>query len=104
MDSTSLTTASVDKTCRAHMNIFVLVRAISYATLFIGLVLVYVPGLLLGSARARTALFGVPQIVGMIITAASINSQPSTLNYPVACLFVSDAANLRAEPQKTDPA
>ncbi len=70
MDSTSLTTASVDKTCRAHMNIFVLVRAISYATLFIGLVLVYVPGLLLGSASARTALFGVPQIVGMIITAA----------------------------------
>jgi protein-S-isoprenylcysteine O-methyltransferase Ste14 len=70
MDSASLTTASVDKTCRAHMNIFVLVRAITYATLFIGLVLVYVPGLLLGSASARTALFGVSQIVGMIITAA----------------------------------
>jgi protein-S-isoprenylcysteine O-methyltransferase Ste14 len=52
------------------MNIFVLVRAITYATLFIGLVLVYVPGLLLGSASARTALFGVLQIVGMIITAA----------------------------------
>jgi hypothetical protein len=35
------------------MNIFVLVRAITYATLFIGLVLVYVPGLSLGSASAR---------------------------------------------------
>jgi hypothetical protein len=36
-------------------NIFVLVRAITYATLFIGLVLVYVPGLSLGSARGDIA-------------------------------------------------
>jgi hypothetical protein len=35
------------------MNIFVLVRAITCATLFIGLLLVYVPGLLLGSAPVR---------------------------------------------------
>jgi protein-S-isoprenylcysteine O-methyltransferase Ste14 len=52
------------------MNIFVLVRAITYATLFIGLVLVYVPELLLGSANARPVVIEAPQIVGMIITAA----------------------------------
>jgi len=52
------------------MNIFVLVRAITYATLFIGFLLVYVPGLLLGSANARPAVFGVLQIGGMMITAA----------------------------------
>ena len=51
------------------MNIFVLVRAITYATLFIGLLLVYVPGLLLGSASARPAAIGAQQIAGMIITA-----------------------------------
>src|SRR5437667_9189038 len=70
MDSTSLTTASVDKTCTTHMNIFVIVRAVTYATLFIGLVLVYIPGLLLGSASARPAVFGVPQIIGMIMSTA----------------------------------
>jgi protein-S-isoprenylcysteine O-methyltransferase Ste14 len=68
MASALLTTASVDKTCRAHMNIFVLVRAITYATLFIGFLFVYVPGLLLGSANARPAIIGVPQVIGMIIT------------------------------------
>jgi protein-S-isoprenylcysteine O-methyltransferase Ste14 len=51
------------------MSIFVLARAITYATLFIGLLLVYVPGLLLGSANMRPTLFGVPQVVGMFITA-----------------------------------
>ena len=59
MDSTSLTTASVDKTCRVHMNIFVIVRAVTYATLFIGLVLVYIPGLLLGSANVACGCFPV---------------------------------------------
>src|SRR5437588_2545258 len=49
---------------------FVLVRAITYATLFIGLVLVYVPGrLLAGSGVVRPAFIGVPQIAGMIIGA-----------------------------------
>ena len=52
------------------MNIFVLVRAITYATLFIGFLLVYMPGLLLGAANSRLAVFGLPQIVGMIIIAA----------------------------------
>jgi protein-S-isoprenylcysteine O-methyltransferase Ste14 len=70
MASALLTTASVDKTCRAHMNIFVLVRAITYATLFIGFLLVYVPGLLLGSGNARPVVIEAPQIAGMIITAA----------------------------------
>jgi protein-S-isoprenylcysteine O-methyltransferase Ste14 len=47
---------------------FVLIRAITYATLFIGFVLVYVPGLLLGSATARPAVIGLQHVVGMIIT------------------------------------
>ena len=34
----------------------VLIRTITYATLFIGFVLVYVPGLLLGSVPARPAV------------------------------------------------
>ncbi|PYI88835.1 MAG: isoprenylcysteine carboxyl methyltransferase [Verrucomicrobia bacterium] len=47
---------------------FVLVRAITYATLFIGLVLVYLPGrLLAGSGIVRPAVIGVPQTAGMII-------------------------------------
>src|SRR5438270_8980981 len=49
---------------------FVLVRAVTYATLFIGLVLVYVPGrLLMGSGVVRPAFIGVRQIAGMIIGA-----------------------------------
>jgi protein-S-isoprenylcysteine O-methyltransferase Ste14 len=49
---------------------FVLVRAITYATLFIGLVLVYLPGrLLAGSGIVRPAVIEVPQIAGMIIGA-----------------------------------
>jgi protein-S-isoprenylcysteine O-methyltransferase Ste14 len=52
------------------MNIFVLVRAITYATLFIGFLFVYVPGLLLGPANARPVVIEAPQIAGMIITAA----------------------------------
>lgn len=49
---------------------FVLIRAITYATLFIGFVLVYVPGLLLGSAPARPAVIGLQQIIGTFVTAA----------------------------------
>jgi protein-S-isoprenylcysteine O-methyltransferase Ste14 len=51
------------------VNILVVVRAVIYATLFIGLVLVYVPGLLLGSASVRPVAFGLAQIFGMIVTA-----------------------------------
>src|ERR671925_1784818 len=68
MDSTLLTTASVDKTCRAHMNIFVLVRAITYATLFIGFVLVYLPGRFLSwSGIVAPATTGAPQVAGLIM-------------------------------------
>jgi hypothetical protein len=47
---------------------FVLVRAVTYAALFIGLVLIYVPGrLLTGSGIVRPAVIGAPQIAGMIV-------------------------------------
>jgi len=47
---------------------FVLVRAITYAALFIGLLLIYVPGRLLsGSGIVRPAVIGASQVAGMII-------------------------------------
>ena len=50
---------------------FVLVRAITYAALFIGLVLVFVPARLLSwSGIGRPAAIEVPQLAGMIIGAA----------------------------------
>ena len=50
------------------MNIFVLVRAITYATLFIGFVLVYLPARFLSwSGIVEPATTGVPQITGMIM-------------------------------------
>ncbi|MGH9929840.1 MAG: hypothetical protein ACREA9_11525 [Pyrinomonadaceae bacterium] len=50
---------------------FVLVRTITYTTLFIGLVLIYVPARLLSwSGIVRPATFAVPQVAGMIIGAA----------------------------------
>jgi protein-S-isoprenylcysteine O-methyltransferase Ste14 len=61
---------SLDKTCRAHTNIFVLVRAVTYATLFIGLVLVYVPARFLSwSGIVAPATTGVPQVAGMTMVA-----------------------------------
>ena len=49
---------------------FVLVRAVTYATLFIGLVLIYVPARLLSwSGIVRPATFEVPQVAGMVIGA-----------------------------------
>ncbi len=49
----------------------VLVRAITYATLFIGLVLVVLPAQVLSWAGvARPARFGPPQLGGMIVGAA----------------------------------
>jgi len=48
------------------MNIFVLVRAITYAALFIGFVLVYLPSRFLSwSGIAAPATTGAPQIAGM---------------------------------------
>jgi protein-S-isoprenylcysteine O-methyltransferase Ste14 len=50
------------------VNIFVVVRAITYAALFIGLLFVYLPGrLLIWSGVVRPAIIGAPQIVGMIV-------------------------------------
>ena len=52
------------------VSIFVLVRAITYATLFIGLVLVYLPGRLMAeSGIVQPTVIGAPQIAGMIIGA-----------------------------------
>ena len=54
---------------------FVLVRAVTYATLFIGLVLIYVPARLLSwSGIVRPATFEVPQVAGMVIGAAGAAS------------------------------
>ena len=50
---------------------FVVVRAIIYATLFIGLLFIYLPGRLLAwSGVIRPAVIEAPQIAGMIICAA----------------------------------
>ena len=50
------------------MNIFVLVRAITYAALFIGFVLVYLPGRFLSSSGiVEPPTTGVPQVAGMIM-------------------------------------
>jgi protein-S-isoprenylcysteine O-methyltransferase Ste14 len=52
------------------MNIFVVVRAVVYAALFIGFVLVYLPGRFLAwSGIAEPATTGAPQVAGMIIVA-----------------------------------
>lgn len=50
---------------------FVLVRTITYAALFIGLVLIYVPARLLSwSGIVRPAAVEVPQVAGMVIALA----------------------------------
>ena len=49
----------------------VLVRAITYATLFIGLVLVYLPAQVLSAAGvARPTRFGASQLAGMVVCTA----------------------------------
>jgi protein-S-isoprenylcysteine O-methyltransferase Ste14 len=48
---------------------FVFIRAITYATLFIGPVLVFLPAQLLSPALARPAAIGVPQILGIVVAA-----------------------------------
>jgi protein-S-isoprenylcysteine O-methyltransferase Ste14 len=50
---------------------FVVVRAVTYATLFVGLVLIYVPARLLSwSGIVRPAAIDVPQVAGMVVAAA----------------------------------
>lgn len=47
----------------------VLIRAITYATLFIGLVLVYLPAQVLsGAGLSRPAALGLPQLVGAAVS------------------------------------
>ena len=54
----------------AKVTMFVLVRAITYAALFIGLVLIYMPARLLSwSGIVRPAAIEAPQVAGMIIGA-----------------------------------
>ena len=49
---------------------FVFARAVTYAALFIGFVLIYLPGRLLSSMGiVRSAAIAVPQVAGMIIGA-----------------------------------
>jgi protein-S-isoprenylcysteine O-methyltransferase Ste14 len=53
-----------------EITMFVLVRAVTYATLFISLVLIYVPARVLSwSGIVGPVAIGVPQIVGMIVGA-----------------------------------
>ena len=52
----------------ASVTIFVLVRAVTYATFFIGLVLVYLPARFLSwSGIGRPAVIGAPRVAGMIM-------------------------------------
>lgn len=54
-----------------EVNVFVLVRAVTYAVLFIGLVLIYVPARLLSwSGIVRPAAIEVQQIAGIVLGAA----------------------------------
>src|SRR5437016_8962542 len=53
---------------RETLNMFVLVRAVTYAALFIGVVLVYLPGRFLSwSGIVEPATTGAPQVAGMIM-------------------------------------
>lgn len=50
------------------MNIFTVVRAVTYAALFIGLIFVYLPGRLLSwTGVVRPTVVEMPQIAGMIV-------------------------------------
>ena len=50
------------------LKMFVPVRAITYAALFIGLLFIYLPGrLLVWSGAVQPAVVGTPQIAGMIV-------------------------------------
>jgi protein-S-isoprenylcysteine O-methyltransferase Ste14 len=54
-----------------EVNMFVLVRVLTYAALFIGLVLIYIPARLLSwSGIVRPAAIAVQQVAGMVIGAA----------------------------------
>lgn len=73
--------------CQRHMNIFVLVRAVTYAALFIGLFLIYVPAQFLppGSDLVRPATIGATQVVRMIIGAVGAVIAPLVRFYFRIC-------------------
>ena len=53
------------------MSMFVLARAVTYATLFIGLLLVFLPGRILSATGViQPSAIGAPQVVGMLLGAA----------------------------------
>jgi protein-S-isoprenylcysteine O-methyltransferase Ste14 len=56
---------------RAEVDMFVFVRAITFAALFIGFVLIYLPARVLSwSGIVRPAVIGMPQVAGIVIGAA----------------------------------
>src|SRR5438445_6746805 len=61
----------VQETNAPEVNMFIFVRAVTYASLFIGLLLVYVPARLLSwFGMVGPAAIGAPQIIGMVVGAA----------------------------------
>ena len=67
----SIEDQSVKRHYAPEVNMFALARAVTYAALFIGLVLIYVPDRLLSwSGIVRPAAIEVPQVAGMVIGAA----------------------------------
>ena len=75
---------------------FVLVRAVTYAALFIGLVLIYIPARLLSwSGIVRPAAIEVQQVAGMVIGAAGAA-------VALWCIFTF-ASNGRGTPAPFDP-
>jgi protein-S-isoprenylcysteine O-methyltransferase Ste14 len=63
--------AGVSRHYALEINMFLLVRAITYAALFIGLVLIYIPARLLSwSGIVRPAALEVAQVAGMVMGAA----------------------------------
>jgi protein-S-isoprenylcysteine O-methyltransferase Ste14 len=49
------------------LDVFVFIRAVTYATLFIGLVLVFLPGQLLSAPGIAPKAIGAAQVAGMVV-------------------------------------
>src|SRR5260370_5987288 len=58
------------KTLAPEVNMFVFVRAVTFAALFISLVLIYLPARVLSWSGMVCPAIGVPQVAGMVIGAA----------------------------------
>ena len=75
---------------------FIFARAVTYASLFIGLLLVYVPARLLSwFGMARPTAIGAPQIIGMVVGSAG--------SVIVLWCIVSFASVGRGTPMPLDP-